>query len=102
MNFDYSEAEEYEADFAATGAIEFDEFEDDESDTAFEMDLLAARVGKVYSAVQEFPMHATMFQPVGGMDAIPRAFAYRHQETPRPIATMAAGNTYRVERSIMR
>jgi monoamine oxidase len=40
-------------------------------------DLLAARVGKVYSAVQEFPMHATMFQPVGGMDAIPRAFASR-------------------------
>jgi len=40
-------------------------------------DLLAAKVGKVYSAVQEFPMHATMFQPVGGMDAIPRAFAQR-------------------------
>lgn len=38
-------------------------------------DLLAAKVGKVYSAVQEFPMHATMFQPVGGMDQIPRAFA---------------------------
>ncbi len=40
-------------------------------------DLLAAKVGKVYSAVQEFPMHATMFQPVGGMDQIPRAFARR-------------------------
>jgi len=40
-------------------------------------DLLAAKVGKVYSAVQDFPMHATMFQPVGGMDAIPRAFARR-------------------------
>jgi monoamine oxidase len=40
-------------------------------------DLLAARVGKVYSAVQEFPMHATMFQPVGGMDRIPQAFASR-------------------------
>jgi len=40
-------------------------------------DLLAAKVGKVYSAVQDFPMHATMFQPVGGMDAIPRAFAAR-------------------------
>jgi monoamine oxidase len=40
-------------------------------------DLLAARVGKVYSAVQDFPMHATMFQPVGGMDAIPRAFVKR-------------------------
>lgn len=40
-------------------------------------DLLAAKVGKVYSAVQDFPMHATMFQPVGGMDAIPRAFAKR-------------------------
>jgi len=40
-------------------------------------DLLAAKVGKVYSAVQDFPMHATMFQPVGGMDQIPRAFARR-------------------------
>jgi len=46
-------------------------------------DLLAARVGKVYSAVQEFPMHATMFQPVGGMDAIPRAFAQRLGKTIR-------------------
>jgi len=42
MNFDYSEAEEYEADFAATGAIEFDELDD--ADEAFEVDLLAARV----------------------------------------------------------
>ncbi|WP_026354744.1 flavin monoamine oxidase family protein [Massilia niastensis] len=40
-------------------------------------ELLASKVGKVYSAVQEFPMHATMFQPVGGMDQIPRAFARR-------------------------
>jgi monoamine oxidase len=40
-------------------------------------DLLAAGVGKVYSAVQEFPMHATMFQPVGGMDQIAKAFEKR-------------------------
>ncbi|MDY0961260.1 flavin monoamine oxidase family protein [Massilia sp. CFBP9026] len=46
-------------------------------------DLLAARVGKVYSAVQEFPMHATMFQPVGGMDRIPQAFAARLGDTIR-------------------
>ena len=46
-------------------------------------DLLAAKVGKVYSAVQDFPMHATMFQPVGGMDAIPRAFAKRLGNTIR-------------------
>jgi hypothetical protein len=29
MNFDYSEADEYEADFIAAGQIEFDELEDD-------------------------------------------------------------------------
>jgi hypothetical protein len=29
MNFDYSEADEYEADFIASGAIEFDELEDE-------------------------------------------------------------------------
>jgi monoamine oxidase len=40
-------------------------------------DLLTSKVGKVYSAVQEFPMHATMFQPVGGMDQIAKAFAKR-------------------------
>jgi len=43
MNFDYSEAEEYEADFAATGAIEFDELDDD-GDAAEEMMMLAMRV----------------------------------------------------------
>ena len=48
-----------------------------QSDPLAFRDLLAAKVGKVYSAVQDFPMHATMFQPVGGMDAIPRAFAKR-------------------------
>jgi len=37
-------------------------------------DLLASKVGKVYSAVQDFPMQNTMFQPVGGMDSIARAF----------------------------
>jgi hypothetical protein len=41
MNFDYSEADEYEADFAATGAIEFDEIDD--ADDALDMELLAAR-----------------------------------------------------------
>lgn len=30
MNFDYSESDEYEADFAANGAIEFEELEDEE------------------------------------------------------------------------
>jgi monoamine oxidase len=40
-------------------------------------ELLSSKVGKVYSAVQEFPMHATMFQPVGGMDRIAQAFARR-------------------------
>ena len=40
-------------------------------------ELLSSKVGKVYSAVQEFPMHATMFQPVGGMDRIAEAFAKR-------------------------
>jgi monoamine oxidase len=40
-------------------------------------DLLASKVGKVYSAVHEFPMQATMFQPVGGMDQIARAFEKR-------------------------
>ena len=49
-------------------------------------DLLAAKVGKVYSAVQEFPMHATMFQPVGGMDRIPQAFAKRLGDTIRYCA----------------
>jgi monoamine oxidase len=40
-------------------------------------DLLESRIGKVYSAVQEYPMQATMFQPVGGMDQIARAFEKR-------------------------
>jgi len=40
-------------------------------------ELLSSKVGKVYSAVQEFPMHATMFQPAGGMDRIAQAFAKR-------------------------
>ncbi len=39
--------------------------------------LLASNLGKVYSAVQDFPMQSTMLQPVGGMDAIPRAFVKR-------------------------
>lgn len=40
-------------------------------------ELLASKVGKVYSAVQDFPMQNTMFQPVGGMDQIARAFEKR-------------------------
>lgn len=40
-------------------------------------DLLASKVGNVYSAVQDFPMQNTMFQPVGGMDQIARAFEKR-------------------------
>lgn len=40
-------------------------------------DLLQSKINKVYSAVQEFPMHATMFQPVGGMDQIAKAFEKR-------------------------
>jgi hypothetical protein len=42
MNFDYSEADEYDADFAAAGPIEFDEI--DEGDAAIEDELLAARI----------------------------------------------------------
>jgi len=45
MNFDYSEADEYEADFAATGALEFDEpDESDQSASAIELRLLSIRV----------------------------------------------------------
>jgi monoamine oxidase len=40
-------------------------------------ELLTSKVGKVYSAVQEFPMHGTMFQPVGGMDRIAAGFSKR-------------------------
>ncbi|GJI98632.1 monoamine oxidase [Duganella caerulea] len=40
-------------------------------------DLLASKLGNVYSAVQDFPMQNTMFQPVGGMDAIAKAFEKR-------------------------
>ena len=40
-------------------------------------DLLASNLGRVYSAVQDFPMQNTMFQPVGGMDSIAKAFEKR-------------------------
>lgn len=40
-------------------------------------DLLASRLGQVYSAVHEFSQQATMFQPIGGMDAIAKAFERR-------------------------
>jgi monoamine oxidase len=40
-------------------------------------DLLASKLGNVYSAVQDFPMQNTMFQPVGGMDQIAKAFEKR-------------------------
>ena len=42
MNFDYSEADEYEADFIATGEIEFDELE--QEDVSAEITELAAAV----------------------------------------------------------
>jgi monoamine oxidase len=53
-------------------------------------DLLSSKVGKVYSAVQEFPMHATMFQPVGGMDRIAWGFAQRLGRTIRHGAEVQA------------
>ena len=40
-------------------------------------DLLASKLGHVYSAVHEFWQQATMFQPIGGMDAIAKAFERR-------------------------
>ncbi len=40
-------------------------------------DLLASGVGKIYSAVQDYPMQNTMFQPVNGMDSIAKAFEKR-------------------------
>ena len=46
-------------------------------------DLLASKVGNVYSAVQDFPMQNTMFQPVGGMDALAKAFEKRIGKTIR-------------------
>ena len=42
MNFDYSEADEYEADFIATGKVEFDELE--EADASAEIAELAIAV----------------------------------------------------------
>ncbi len=42
MNFDYSEADEYEEDFVSTGEIEFDELE--EEDASAELADLAAAV----------------------------------------------------------
>ena len=47
MNFDYSEAEEYEADLESTGTIEFDEI--DESDAADVAQLIdAVRAARVW------------------------------------------------------
>ena len=40
-------------------------------------ELLSSKVGNIYSAVREFPMENAMFQPVGGMDQIARAFEKR-------------------------
>jgi len=42
MNFDYSEADEYEADFIATGEVEFEELE--QEDPSAEIAELAAAV----------------------------------------------------------
>lgn len=48
-----------------------------ESDPLGFKDLLESKVGNIYSAVQDFPMQNTMFQPVGGMDQIAKAFEQR-------------------------
>ena len=48
-----------------------------ESDPLGFRDLLESKVGNIYSAVQDFPMQNTMFQPVGGMDQIAKAFEKR-------------------------
>jgi monoamine oxidase len=40
-------------------------------------DVLASRLWTAYSAVHEFQQQATMFQPIGGMDAIAKAFEKR-------------------------
>lgn len=42
MQQDFLETEQFKADFAASGAMEFDEL--DESDTDYELEQLAARV----------------------------------------------------------
>jgi hypothetical protein len=42
MTEDFLETEQFKADFAATGAMEFDELEDDEVD--FELEQLSVRV----------------------------------------------------------
>ena len=48
-----------------------------ESDPLGFKELLESKVGNIYSAVQDFPMQNTMFQPVGGMDQIVKAFEKR-------------------------
>jgi len=40
-------------------------------------EVLASRLWNVYSAVHEFQQQATMFQPIGGMDSIAKAFEKR-------------------------
>lgn len=55
-------------------------------------ELLASKVGNVYSAVQDFPMQNTMFEPVGGMDAIARAF---YQRVGRQVRLQAEVQTIR-------
>ncbi len=37
-------------------------------------ELLGSRLGNIYSAVHDFEQQATMFQPLGGMDRIAKAF----------------------------
>ena len=39
--------------------------------------LLGSKLGKIYKSVNSFTQQATMFQPVGGMDQIAKAFAKR-------------------------
>ena len=48
MNFDYSEAEEYEADFVATGEIEFDEVEQEDASAEIAALALAVRGARLW------------------------------------------------------
>jgi hypothetical protein len=47
MRFDYSEADEYEADFIASGPIEFDELDDSENDRELAVLAVTVRAARV-------------------------------------------------------
>jgi monoamine oxidase len=53
-------------------------------------ELLHSRLGHVYASVHEFTQQATMFQPVGGMDQISRAFEKRVGKNIRYNAAVQA------------